>query len=247
VASLRASAGVRDRAFSASVLALGRSGVDRESAAAEYAEIRAAAAAEHAELRRGLLRGAFGPAAFVAHLLEAPLELRDQLVEEILDIAYPSLAVHERAYGPAGHSPSALAEVLFMLEQARLGPESTFVDLGSGLGKVVLLAALLTGARAYGIELDAELVLHARSAAASLGLERAEFIAADLRHATIPAADAYYMFIPSARSADVVERLEPLARQRKFVLFSQCLDLARFPWLASRHAGSYWLETYETR
>ena len=43
------------------------------------------------------------------------------------------------------------------------------VDLGSGLGKVVMLTRLLTGAAAIGIELQASLVERGRAAGGKRG------------------------------------------------------------------------------
>lgn len=182
--------------------------------------------------------------AFLAQLQEASLEIRDHLVEEILDIAYPPLEESPLPSEMIPYCPSGLAEILFMLENADLGPGKTFVDLGSGLGKVVLLVALLTGARAYGVELDSTLVTRARSAARSLRLDDAHFVQGDIRSAPLPPADVYYMYIPLTQSTGVVQRLEALAAERSIRLFSQALDLARLPWLRPGNAASYWLEMY---
>jgi hypothetical protein len=100
--------------------------------------------------------------------------------------------------------------------------------------------------QAVGIELDAELVAGARAAAAALQLPGTTFIQGDLRDVPLPEADVYYMFIPLARSSEVVSRLEPLAQKRQIVLFSQEIDLARAPWLRRTGAGSYWLERFES-
>ena len=67
------------------------------------------------------------------------------------------------------------------------------MDLGSGLGKVALLVALLTGARAYGVEIDPCLVSRARAAARSLDLQSAEFIEGDIRRDLLPPAVRDYI------------------------------------------------------
>lgn len=243
---LAASAEVRDRAFAAGALGLGRGAAEPKQVTRLYARIAETANREHAELRARIRSGNMSRDALLAMLTEAPLDIRDHLVEEILGIAYPPL---ERA--PAERDAnrdftSSLQEILFVLEHAGLGPESSLVDLGAGAGKVVLLTALLTGARAYGLELDDGLVAGAQAAARSLQLERAHFVRADIREAPLPAADVYYLFIPFLGSAAVVERLAPIASQRKILLFSQALDLAPTPWLRATGARSYWLEMYES-
>jgi protein-L-isoaspartate O-methyltransferase len=239
------STNIGDRAFAASLLGLTPTATDRDRAA--YLRVRETALSIHAEVRARIRAGSLEREAFVARLLAEPPQVRDQLVEEILDIASPPFELLNGTHGAAGYSPSGIAEVLFLLEQAKLGPGSAFVDLGSGLGKVVLLVALLTGAQAVGIEHDAALVAHARGAAEALGLAGARFIAADLREAALPPADAYYMFMPSADAADIVARLAPSAGTREFLLFAQRLDPERFGWLRAREASCYWLECYESR
>jgi SAM-dependent methyltransferase len=243
---LAASAEIRDRAFAAGALGLAREAVEPELVRRLYARIDETARREHAAIRARIRSGGMSSDALLAMLTHTPLDIRDHLVEEILGIAYPPL---DRA--PAEREvnrdfTSSLQEILFVIEHSRLGPDSSFVDLGAGLGKVVLLVALLTGAHSWGLELDSQLVAGARSAARSLGLERAQFLQADIRDAPLPPADAYYLFIPFLGSAAVAERLAPIAAQRRLVLFSQALDLAAVPWLRATGARSYWLEMYES-
>ena len=242
---LGVSSDIRDRAFAASALRFLLRSEDAGRTSALYERIRGTASDHHAELRQRIREGSLDKRAFLTELHEAPFEIRDHLVEEILDIAYPPLEEIGRSREAFDYLPSGLSEILFALEHACLGPESTFVDLGSGLGKVVLLVALLSGARAIGVELDPRLASHARSAARSMNLGNARFIEGDIREIALPPADAYYMYIPLLRSADVAARLEEFARRRKIVLLSQALDTERLPWLRSANAGSYWLEMYE--
>jgi SAM-dependent methyltransferase len=239
------SADIRDRAFAASVMSLQRRAEDRERVAILSRRVRDRARDHHAEVRRRIHDGTLDRRALVARLRETSLETRDHLIEEILDIAYPpplDAALPPEAFA---YCPSGLAEILFMLENAGLGPGKTFVDLGAGLGKVVLLVALLTGARAYGVELDPQLVSHARAAARSLRLDGAHFIEGDIRDAPLPAADVYYMYIPLTHPAPVVERLRTFAANDPVLLFAQAMDLTHLPWLRRRRASSYWLEMYE--
>jgi SAM-dependent methyltransferase len=242
---LATSTDIGDRAFAASALSLRRHADDGERVAVLYERIRETARSRHAELQERIRDGALDIHAFVAHLRETPLEIRDHLVEEILDIAYPPLQEAPLPREAIPYCPSGLAEILFMLEKANLHPGRTLVDLGSGLGKVVLLAALLTGARAYGVELDPDLVAYARSAAQALHLDNASFIEGDIRDVSLPPADVYYMYIPLIRSTDMVARLTPLAAERRILVFSQALDLKHLPWLRAGNAASYWLEMYE--
>jgi precorrin-6B methylase 2 len=246
LARLVDSSALSDRAFAASLLQLRAATTPGRELASLYERVRRSGALAHAELRAQIRSGHFERASFFRELEALPLELRDHWVEEVLGIAYPPLAPQMLPRELITYSPTGVAEIRFLLEQGDLAPGRVLVDLGSGLGKVVLLVALLTGAQAIGIELDAELVAGARSAAAALGLQGASFLHADLRDVPLPEADVYYMFIPLARSSEILRRLEPLARRKRIVLFSQELDLAQAPWLRRTGAGSYWLERFES-
>jgi hypothetical protein len=245
IEQLAMSADIGDRAFAASVLSMRRRSEDSERVAALYERLHEGASGHHEEVRRRLRAGTLDRQALLARLLAAPLAIRDHLVEEILGIAYPPLLEPELPPDAIPYCPSGLVEIQFMLERAGLGPGKTFVDLGSGLGKVVLLVALLTGARAYGMELDPHLVRRARAAAQALSLDGALFLEGDIRDAPLPAADVYYMYIPLTDSAAVVGRLAACAAERKVCLFSQALNLTHVPWLAPSRASSHWLEMYE--
>ncbi|HVY25874.1 MAG TPA: methyltransferase domain-containing protein [Polyangiaceae bacterium] len=246
LARLADSAELSDRAFVASILQLRAGSAPSPQVASLYRRVRDAASRAHAGLRARIAGGHFERESFFRALELVPLELRDHWVEEVLGIAYPPLVPQALPRELVTYSPTGMAEVSFLLEQGDLGPGRVLVDLGSGLGKVVLLAALLTGAQAVGIELDAELVAAARAAASALQLQGTRFIQGDLREVPLPEADVYYMFIPLARSSELLQRLEPLARRRRIVLFSQEIDLARAPWLRRTGAGSYWLARFES-
>jgi SAM-dependent methyltransferase len=245
LAELAGSERLEDRAFAGSVLQMGRMSASASELSALYERVHEAAGRAHATWRERIAGGHFDRAAFLSELEQHPLELRNHWVEEALGIAYPPLQLRQLPQELVSYSPSGVAEVLFMLDSAALGPGHTVVDLGSGLGKVVLLAALLSGAQAIGIELDPVLVAAARSAASELGLDHARFLEGDLRSIPLPQADVYYMFIPLQRSAQLLQRLEPIARQRSFLLYAQGLELSQTPWLRRTGAESYWLERFE--
>jgi SAM-dependent methyltransferase len=246
LAELAQSAELADRAFAASAISLRHGAQSQAELEQVYASIRATALREHEPIRKRIRERQLDRAAFLGQLERTPLELRDHLVEEILDIAYPPLQRVALPPDAVSYSPSGLAEILFVVAEGKLGPGRVFVDLGCGLGKVVLLISLLTGADAYGVELDPHLVEHARSAADSLGLARAHFSVGDIRTLPLPLADVYYMFIPSHRSVHVAARLEPVAAKKPLQLFAQALDLERLPWLKSAPRASYWLKAYDS-
>jgi precorrin-6B methylase 2 len=59
-----------------------------------------------------------------------------------------------------------------MLELAELGPDDTLYDLGSGDGRIVIMAAQKYGARAVGVEIRGELATQSSQEIARLGLEK---------------------------------------------------------------------------
>jgi SAM-dependent methyltransferase len=70
---------------------------------------------------------------------------------------------------------------LAMLQLARVGARDYVIDLGSGDGRIVILAARRFGARGLGIEIDPRLVEESRANARSAGVEtRASFREQDL-------------------------------------------------------------------
>ena len=70
---------------------------------------------------------------------------------------------------------------LAMLELAQVGPQDFVLDLGSGDGRIVILAARRFGARGLGVEIVPELVERSRRHAAQAGVaDRATFAAQDL-------------------------------------------------------------------
>jgi SAM-dependent methyltransferase len=85
-------------------------------------------------------------------------------------------------------SPTVMVEKL--LDMARVTPSDYVIDLGSGDGRNVIAAAK-RGARAHGVEYDAELVEFSKRAAAKAGVadkatfEKADIFASDFSKATV--------------------------------------------------------------
>jgi Histone methylation protein DOT1 len=77
-----------------------------------------------------------------------------------------------------------------------VGPDDVFVDLGAGLGQVVLLAHLLTGAVARGLEIEPAFCEYARVCATGLGLTAVSFIEGDARVALYDSGTVFFMYTP---------------------------------------------------
>ena len=92
--------------------------------------------------------------------------------------------------------PSPQSVVSDMLKLADVGPEDFVVDLGSGDGRIVRTAALVFGARGFGVEIKDELVRQSNADAAREGIaERVKFINADLFKTDISQATVLTLYL----------------------------------------------------
>lgn len=107
----------------------------------------------------------------------------------------------------APYYPTPIAIVEAMLDAAGLQPDELLVDLGSGDGRIVLLAARDFGARAVGYELEDSLVKSSRRQIQEMGLEdKAEIRQQDLFAAELGEADVVTVYLlPRA-----MKTLEPI-------------------------------------
>ena len=85
---------------------------------------------------------------------------------------------------------------LAMLELAKVGPKDYVIDLGSGDGRIVIVAAKKFGAKALGVELVPELVRKSRESAKKAGVaKRAEFREQDLFKTDLAPATVITMYL----------------------------------------------------
>jgi len=116
----------------------------------------------------------------------------------------------------APYVPTAPSVVERMLEVAKVGPDDYVIDLGSGDGRINILAAKKYGARGHGIEIDNELIARANENARAAGVsDRVSFVQTDLftadlskasvvtiyllKRATMKLRDALYSLAPGTR------------------------------------------------
>lgn len=77
--------------------------------------------------------------------------------------------------------PTPDAAVDRMLSLANVGPRDLVYDLGSGDGKIAIMAARRFGARAVGVEFDSDMIERSRAAAQKEGVaDRVRFVQADI-------------------------------------------------------------------
>jgi hypothetical protein len=160
----------------------------------------------------------------------------DELVGGVLQFDQPRTPVTALTGDMVFYQPTPARHIFAMLKLAGLGENDLLVDLGSGLGHVPLLAALCTGARAIGIEIEPAYVACARQAAAGLALPGVSFLQQDARTADVGIGTVFYLYTPfrGAILREVLDRLRAEASRREIRLctFGPCTTLvAREPWL----------------
>jgi SAM-dependent methyltransferase len=107
-----------------------------------------------------------------------------------------ALSIAQRSAQPVrvpdiGYEPTPLTVVEAMLKMAGVGPTDTVYDLGSGDGRIPLMAAQRYGAHGVGIEIQPALVRASRQTAHESGVEdkvtfvEQDFFDADLSPATV--------------------------------------------------------------
>lgn len=102
-------------------------------------------------------------------------------------------------------TPDALAAR--MLDLAKVGANDTVIDLGSGDGRLVIMAAK-RGAKALGIEYDARLVEYANAAAGKAGVaDRARFARADLFSSDFSQATVVTLFLGAGLNRKLLPKL----------------------------------------
>lgn len=184
----------------------------------------------------------------LAWLSALPPDARDRAIEEHLGLAPPP----PECVGPPGerligYHASGVAPILRAIAEAPVTATDVVVDLGAGLGKVVLLAHLLTGAKARGIEIQTALVDRARASAARLGAD-VDFTCADARDANLDDGTVFFLYAPFTGPvlADVVRRLHAVAEKHAITVCALGVDIDRdAPWLVARPIDSFWLTIYD--
>ncbi len=182
-------------------------------------EQRARAARER--IAGGALRGD----ALFALLEQVPAADRDPFVDAMLGIEDPPPDV-ALPRGAVPYLPCGVAQILAMVRAVPLREHDVLVDLGAGLGRVLFLAHLLSGARGHGIEVQAHLVERARACASGLGLTSVSFEHANALDAELEGS-VFFLYAPfnGVMLERVVQRLDALASTRPIVVCTVDVEL----------------------
>ena len=191
----------------------------------------------------GRLRGG----AFLEALLAVRFDERDLWLDELLGLPELPADLPGLPPGTVPYLPCDVDAIVRTVREAPVTAADLFVDLGAGLGRPTLLAHLLSGVRAFGLELQPHLVDHARSAAIRLGLDGVRFDVADATAADIPDGNVYFIYASfnGAAHARVLGALERIAARHPIVLCAVGFEV-REPWLRERRSTSPELVFYDS-
>jgi hypothetical protein len=127
--------------------------------------------------------------------------------------------------------------ILELVEMSCLSMDDIFVDLGSGLGQVVILVNLLTGIKSHGIEFEPAFYDYARNKASELHLPGATFTHDDARNADYSMGNVFFMFTPFRgevlQEVLAILKKESLKRKIKIISYGPCTtEIANQRWLS---------------
>lgn len=196
-----------------------------------------------AEVQTGALRGA----ALLERLLSIHLTDRDPWVDELLAIEGTPPDTPDLPRGSAPYLPCGVEEIMTMVQEVPVRPEDEIVDLGSGLGRMAILAHLLSGARAFGVEIQGPLIRSAQARCVELGLDAVSFVHANAVDVELNGS-VFFLYAPfsGAMLSSVLRRLEDVARRRPIVVCAVGLEFHGVPWLVPRKTSNVALTLYES-
>ncbi|MFN2243661.1 MAG: hypothetical protein ACK2U2_15315 [Anaerolineae bacterium] len=130
--------------------------------------------------------------------------------------------VVEREPEMVAYQPTPAHIIFEVVERAGFQKHDIFYDLGSGLGQVVILAHLLSGVAAKGIEYDPAYCEYARRFAQDLNLSGVEFVQADAREADYTGGTVFFLYTPfeGRMLQQVLERLRGEAKTRTIRVYT---------------------------
>lgn len=160
----------------------------------------------------------------------------DDLIAGVFQFEPPS--DEPRALDPASvfYQPTPARHIFHLITAAAITKADTFIDLGSGLGHVPLLASISTGATSIGIELDPAWNASAGKCANALNLRSVSFLTQDAREADLVSGTVFYLYTPftGATLASVLDslRIQASLRPIRICSFGPCtISVSDRPWL----------------
>ena len=141
--------------------------------------------------------------------------------EVVPDTVESAVNIIKRYEPSESHSlfvPTPIDVVKRMLAEAKLTSKDVLYDLGSGDGRIPILAAKLYGCCAVGIEIDPRLVSQSRANAKNCGVEnRVRFYQKDCRETDFTKATVITLYLDESLNGEVAKRFGKLASGARIV------------------------------
>ena len=164
----------------------------------------------------------------------------DELISGVFRFDEPDEGQIQRKPETVFYQPTPARHIFGMIQLARATESDVLIDLGAGLGHVVLITSICAGMRSIGIELERPYVDSARRCAERLSLSRVEFLHQDARAADLSMGTVFYLHTPFSGSIlnTVLGRLrhEAATRSLQICTFGPCTAVV---------ANESWLEADE--
>jgi hypothetical protein len=169
----------------------------------------------------------------------------DELVSGVLQFEEPSAEIALLGFEMVSYQPTPARHIYDFLDRTTLTQRDVLIDLGSGLGHVILMAGICTRAKCVGIEFEPSYVECARKSARLLNLHNVRFIQADARTVDLSEGTVFYLYTPFTGGVlrGVLNSLRQAAFRRKIRIctFGPCTQVvAQEQWVTvmdAREAG----------
>jgi hypothetical protein len=159
----------------------------------------------------------------------------DVFVNGVLDIRNAPEETRSLESGMIGYHPTPARVILAVLAHTHLSATDVFYDVGAGLGRVALLAGLLSAAQVKGIEVEPAYCAYAQERADSLRLSRVCFLNVDARAADYTDGTVFFLYTPFTGHMfqAVLDKLDSEARVYPVTIatYGPCTEqMAQQPW-----------------
>ena len=171
---------------------------------------------------------------------DLPYDSLDVLVNGLVRAESPPEASTTLASEMVAYQPTPARLIMELVQRAQLDHGDVLYDIGSGLGHVAIVVALLSSARTVGVEVDAGYCAYARRCAALLRLDQVAFRNEDARTTDFFDGTLFYLYTPFHGSMlqAVLNRLRGEAEQRsiRICTYGPCTTtVTQQRWLVPAH------------
>lgn len=181
------------------------------------------------------------PAEFRQKLASVEPSRRDDWVDQWFGLSEIPPDGSDLPRGCVPYLPCAVDKLSLVIERARVCADDLFVDVGSGVGRAMMVVHLLTGAATVGFEIQAALAREATRVARALQLERVQTLHGDAEQliARVAHASVFFFYCPFGgdRLLRVLHAIEPLAQNRPLRLCFVDMPAPELPWLMPEVRG----------